>query len=360
MRRSATLPSRGTSTSIVVAVCLATLSAVAGGCAGGTAVRPTPHATSSLVQHVWAVSSFLVLSSSDGGSDWFRQRVPSRGSLTDIADIDGTSLLSVSVIGAILRSTDAGATWQQQYKAAGASLTGVASDGADDCCAVGAWSRSLPTITGGVVLGSTDGGLHWRVLWQNSARARGAAGVQDPADLACPTAACIWVAGSTGAGAEGGYVSVSQDGGRHWRTKTFQGANCTAISATDAQHAWLTRGAAILATSDGGHTWQVQGRGTGQLHALADITMLPDGHGAAVGDSGPILTTVDWGKTWTERVYSGPDLELRGVAFADDLHGWAVGERRTVLATADGGMNWTLQTHGAHFEYLYAVCASQP
>ena len=59
--------------------------------------------------------------------------------------------------------------------------------------------------------------------------------------------------------------------------------------------------------------------------------------GWAVGPNAEILATVDGGKTWNGQ-YRGP-LKVVGVQFVDDKHGWAVGEKG-LLRTMDGGGSW--------------------
>jgi hypothetical protein len=67
----------------------------------------------------------------------------------------------------------------------------------------------------------------------------------------------------------------------------------------DGQRGWgVGGGGTILATRDGGTTWQAQSSGT-QAH-LWSVQFLPDGQrGWAVGVGGTILSTRDGGTTWT-------------------------------------------------------------
>src|SRR5438067_1461545 len=67
-------------------------------------------------------------------------------------------------------------------------------------------------------------------------------------------------------------------------------------------------------------------------------TMLADGqHGWAVGQNGTILATADGGKSWqTQASNAGADLASIAI-LADGQRGWAVGQAGTILATADGG-----------------------
>jgi len=57
-----------------------------------------------------------------------------------------------------------------------------------------------------------------------------------------------------------------------------------------------------------------------------------------VGLGGIILATTDGGATWNTQMSSGG--WLHGVAFANTVDGWAVGDSGTILATTDGGAHW--------------------
>jgi photosystem II stability/assembly factor-like uncharacterized protein len=89
----------------------------------------------------------------------------------------------------------------------------------------------------------------------------------------------------------------------------------------------------------------------GSLAWLYSIYFLDSNQGWVVGSRGTILATHDGGKTWNVRARPTDDL-LRDIYFADELNGWLVCERnlydlksldepRTYLMnTADGGLSW--------------------
>ena len=83
--------------------------------------------------------------------------------------------------------------------------------------------------------------------------------------------------------------------------------------------------------------------------ALADICIVHEVLGWAVGDRGVIWHTDDGGATWREQP-SNVTCHLHSVTFIDSRRGWAVGgesrqgragSRGVVLRTADGGTTWT-------------------
>jgi photosystem II stability/assembly factor-like uncharacterized protein len=105
----------------------------------------------------------------------------------------------------------------------------------------------------------------------------------------------------------------------------------------------------ILATADGGDTWDAQDPGS--RAALRAVAFPDASHGWAVGEAGTILATANGGETWSaqsmERLEGRPQTStLHDVAFPDASHGWAVGHdgdgrSGVILTTADGGATWT-------------------
>ena len=86
---------------------------------------------------------------------------------------------------------------------------------------------------------------------------------------------------------------------------------------------------------------------------LRRIELADDKNGIAVGENGTILTTNDFGKTWTEQA-SGTQVYLRGVALAAAGNGIAVGRNGTIRTTNDFGKTWTKQASGTE-EILHDI-----
>ena len=112
-------------------------------------------------------------------------------------------------------------------------------------------------------------------------------------------------------------------------------------------------GPLVLATSDGGATWQRQNLGS-VSNQLESVDFIDVTHGWAVGGDGAepcIFVTGDGGANWEAQDASGvaSDVVLHSVSFADATHGWAVGTAGkdnpapVILATSDGGATWTAQ-----------------
>lgn len=124
-------------------------------------------------------------------------------------------------------------------------------------------------------------------------------------------------------------------------------ATLTAVAFADAQRGWAVgHWGTILATTDGGETWQRQRIDIDTDRPLFAVHFLDAQHGAAVGLWSLVLTTDDGGKTWTERELQPPpgakraDLNLLGL-FADARGAlYATAERGMVLQSTDRGATW--------------------
>ncbi|MGO8683096.1 MAG: cadherin-like beta sandwich domain-containing protein, partial [Thermoleophilia bacterium] len=123
----------------------------------------------------------------------------------------------------------------------------------------------------------------------------------------------------------------------------------------------------IIATTDGGTTWNVQNSGTtDELTAVAfanasDGWALGDVYDAAIGTyTGAIFATTNGGTTWSPQ-YSGTTEYLTAVAFANASDGWAVGfdsaGYSTILATTNGGTTWSPQSPGTTTQLYSVTCA---
>jgi photosystem II stability/assembly factor-like uncharacterized protein len=92
----------------------------------------------------------------------------------------------------------------------------------------------------------------------------------------------------------------------------------------------------LLATEDGGKTWQKRDIGTKENI----LTLYTIGEKSWIGGfTGIILSSSDYGRTWTKQA-SGTPQAIEGIYFLDKDHGWAVGWAGTILRTADGGKKW--------------------
>ena len=95
------------------------------------------------------------------------------------------------------------------------------------------------------------------------------------------------------------------------------------------------------ALSQEGWFWQNPGPTANHMN---DVIFVDDTTGWAVGDAGTLIATKDGGITWENQLvpftyYSS----LRGVDFISKTTGWVVGRLGTILKTTNGGNNWFIQ-----------------
>ncbi len=110
----------------------------------------------------------------------------------------------------------------------------------------------------------------------------------------------------------------------------------TAISFATPARGWIGGAHVILATADGGRTWQRQYAGPATITSFAVVTPRA---GWALG-TGTLLRTTDGGQTWTP--VGEPRTPLRQIDFISATQGWGVAGA-TLYHTRDGGQTWRLQ-----------------
>ncbi len=126
----------------------------------------------------------------------------------------------------------------------------------------------------------------------------------------------------------------------------------------------------VLATTDGGRSWDVVFRGDGgtdpeepslRIGPLEGLFFLDELHGWVVGADGVVLRTRDGGEVWTIGRVGGsaiPEVhvDLKDVDFVDLERGWVVGHRvdmnrpehlPVIFRSEDGGETWTEDYNGA-------------
>ncbi|MDH4561133.1 YCF48-related protein [Pseudomonas sp. BN411] len=146
-----------------------------------------------------------------------------------------------------------------------------------------------------------------------------------------------------------GMVLISDDQGRSFRQARSVPVSTllTGVSFADASHGWAVgQWGTILASADGGETWDIQRLSSEEDRPLFAVHFFDARQGVAVGLWSLVLTTEDGGKTWNEQTlqappgYSRADLNLMGL-FADG-HGnlYATAERGQLLRSDDRGKTW--------------------
>lgn len=231
----------------------------------------------------------------DGAKSWERRPTPGGLSFVALACPSRTDLWAAGQAGQILHSSDGGATWAEQQSGAKRQLLSIAFATAQRGLAVGDF---------GTLLRTDDGGATWST-------------VALPADIVLPPEA----------------AEVVDPGDIVLYGVTF----------ADPEHAWAVgEFGIILASSDGGRTWQQQASSVEM--SLFGVWFADARRGWAVGLEATLLATVDGGEHWERRAVETPkgfvlalyDIEVRG------QHGWAIGNSGFLLHSADGGASWQM------------------
>jgi photosystem II stability/assembly factor-like uncharacterized protein len=219
----------------------------------------------------------------------------------------------------------------------------------------------------GVILKTTDGGQSW------TETAPQFPGMQIPAlnSIHFISPETGWAVGADSG--QYGIVLKTTDGGSSWSaTRLTQKQVPTTVAFVDPDNGWIggatsTPGqeegiggpSSILATTDGGRSWQSQYNIPISIHRLCFVDRT---NGWAGGSKGTIYNTTDAGRTWdTQRTEielgDGPvDLRgegvklfaIRGLQFLDKDNGFAAAtatetKAGRMLVTSNGGAAWRRQ-----------------
>lgn len=145
-------------------------------------------------------------------------------------------------------------------------------------------------------------------------------------------------------------ILATADGGETWQTQLRAHAHLRSVNFVDAQHGWAVGLDRILATDDGGACWRdlpmpAPALERVQFHSPEDgIALAQEPESAFLGGDPPPATTLfrtsDGGQRWEPITTPAP---VQSACFTDDLQGWALTERDSsaVLRTLDGGETWT-------------------
>ncbi|HEV3468230.1 MAG TPA: YCF48-related protein [Pyrinomonadaceae bacterium] len=265
-----------------------------------------------------------LLSTEDGGATWRRRSIYSEDTLRDIFFVDGRHGWVVCERDVyrlkseaqpptyLMRTTDGGRTWSRvEPDAFGAEtrLVGVRFAG-----------RERGWVFGelGALYATADGGRTWvRQVVPTRRLLLGAAFLD---------AQHGWVVGA------GATLLRTTDGGRTWHEGRVAGQL--------AQYARRSR-ANRLGRGDG--TARRPAAAAGQAPRVNAVAFADGLRGWAVGAGGLVLATSDGGRTWQPQE-SGVETDLHDVKFLDGREGWAVGGEGIILHTADGGATWSADT----------------
>jgi photosystem II stability/assembly factor-like uncharacterized protein len=235
-------------------------------------------------------------------------------------------------------------------------LTAVSCPTPMDCTSTG----DLDSVSGGFVVGTTDGGHTWSPLATP-------AGVGGLAGVACPAAQRCEVAGN--GNGDAGAVYGTHDGGRTWRAQqaVIPGGLFAAVACPSTTVCEATGNAGyIFGTTNGGKTWAQQKTPvSGSLVQGVSCPATGTCESVGYGDgSGMALRTTDGGSTWSAQTLPSSVQFLAGVACPTLQVCVAVGmnvinggteEVGVVVTTSNGGHTWMQQPVPAGFTDLTGI-----
>lgn len=178
----------------------------------------------------------------------------------------------------------------------------------------------------------------------------------------------VFVDANHGWGLPGPFVETEMistpDGGHSWYLTKCNG-EIRDISFVDATHGWAAGTGFVMATSDGGMTWQQQtlpafpaSREAGTLGpwSFDAVSFLDVDHGWAVGNGGAAAATTDGGRHWVAQEPPTTAV-LESVSFGDPSHGWIAGGfgNGSRYSTTDGGATWAAHPQDASIAHVAFV-----
>ncbi len=335
------------------------------GCAHERAVSPTPanpEVASPVAREVefraWATGDEgLIIAYSPEDAEWkpvdtdLESPAPV---ISGIAFADGLTGWAVGSEGTILHSRDGGLTWVRQQSGLEGSqetLTGVACRGPLDAWVVGP----------GSALHTTDGGRRWQLIESDGAL---------PGPLV-KAHEIVFATPEVGWAIRGLEVLATKDGGATWDVAWRQprrpsSVMLSALACADEAHVFAGGGrmpsgatftGALVGSADGGSTWK---RRLETPEEAVDIACVGARRRWVVA-GGDLYGSRDGGAHWRRQSIPGGAV-AKEVAFADRLRGWLIAELKNgdeaILATTDGGATWRRQRIGAAIpSYLTDVVA---
>ena len=120
------------------------------------------------------------------------------------------------------------------------------------------------------------------------------------------------------------------------------GASRTATATVAAADTAIVQDRLCSGADGTGWCWQ---RPLPQGNAIAGYAFADDLRGWAVGEAGTLLATADGGATWQAQA-SGTELDLYGPAFVNAQVGWVAATNGELLKTRDGGATWQRASFG--------------
>lgn len=141
-----------------------------------------------------------------------------------------------------------------------------------------------------------------------------------------------------------GHILASIDGQKWAQVSVPVRSALTAVRFVDAEHGWAVgHDAVVVATVDGGKTWQLQNFQPELEKPLLDIEFLDANTGFAVGGFGLVLRTEDGGGNWepvSSPAFDTDELNLYSITRLADGDLLVTGEQGRLVLSSDRGRTW--------------------
>ncbi|OXI15474.1 WD40/YVTN/BNR-like repeat-containing protein [Burkholderia sp. AU15512] len=207
------------------------------------------------------------------------------------------------------------------------------------------YRKVLSLSAGAVVLGALLGSMPGAA---SASELRPVPAVQSSIATQSPVLDAAWAGQRVVSVGANGIVLLSDNRGATYRqAKSVPlSSTLTSVSFIDARTGWAVgHWGAILKTTDGGETWEVQRLVTSEDRPLFGVHFTDANHGVAVGLWSLILVTDDGGKTWTKKEAVLPngkksDLNLFGLFSNGKGEIFATAEKGQLLISRDKGNTW--------------------
>lgn len=325
----------------------------------------SPPVTTARLNDIWQINEAIlyavgengtIIASKDGGRNWVKQSTGTSTNLHAVHFIDPNKGWAVGAGGRVLKTIDGGTTWVSQATGVSRSLYSVHFANPDTGWAVG-FERTI--------IKTCDGGLTW--LRQYSGAPLTYLEATHFRDSRHGVA--------VGWGGEAN-MWKTQDGGNNWTSMKLSNAWMKDVHFIDNMTGWAVgitasyisvsedvfsgitidirdQRSTIWKTVDGGVKWSPIVFTTSQwLHKIAFVDAR---RGWAIGEAGLILATQDGGTSWQiQSIRSGRTMDLYGIALRDASNGWIVGDQATVLTTNDG-LSWHEQPFSGTTNHIQAL-----
>jgi photosystem II stability/assembly factor-like uncharacterized protein len=140
-----------------------------------------------------------------------------------------------------------------------------------------------------------------------------------------------------------GYIVLSDDRGASWRrAKASAAPLLTAVDFLDDQLGIAVgHDSVILASSDGGENWTQRFSAPDEGRPLLDVIFVKNDFAVAVGAYGAYYESADAGATWTARKVIADDKHLNVILELGEGNLLILGETGTILTSGDWGKTWS-------------------